>query len=164
MAILKDATFDAVLQDPMAMCGDLVAEVLGVPLILSLRFSIGSVMERHCGHAPSPPSYVPLTPLPYSDRMTFTERLINMVTLRNQSNQTQTFILKSYSLFLVWTGSASSVCETLGKADVWLIRTFWDIETPRPIPPNFKYVGGLHCKPANQLPEVYKTLRWFVYL
>ncbi|XP_044031248.1 UDP-glucuronosyltransferase 2A1-like isoform X3 [Siniperca chuatsi] len=56
-------------------------------------------------------------------------------------------------LFPVWTGSPSSVCRTLGNADVWLIRTFWDLETPRPTPPNFKYVGGLHCKPANQLPE-----------
>lgn len=46
------------------------------------------------------------------------------------------------------------MCETLGKAEVWLIRTFWDLEIPRPTPPNFIYVGGLHCKPANQLPEV----------
>lgn len=53
----------------------------------------------------------------------------------------------------MWTGSPSSVCETLGNADIWLIRTFWDIETPRPTPPNFRYVGGLHCKPANQLPD-----------
>ncbi|XP_030581590.1 UDP-glucuronosyltransferase 2C1-like isoform X2 [Archocentrus centrarchus] len=154
MAILKDATFDAVLQDPMAMCGDLVAEVLGVPLILSLRFSIGSVMERHCGHAPSPPSYVPLAPLPYSDHMTFTERLINMVTYVASSLLTElAWKLSPDKYYSEIKGSASSVCETLGKADVWLIRTFWDIETPRPIPPNFKYVGGLHCKPANQLPE-----------
>lgn len=66
---------------------------------------------------------------------------------------TDLFFQNKMVLFPVWTGSPSSVCRTLGKADVWLIRTFWDLETPRPIPPNFKHVGGLHCKPANQLPE-----------
>lgn len=80
MAALQDAKFDVILQDPLAMCGDLVADMLSVPLVLSLRLSFGSVMERHCGHAPAPPSYVPLAPLPYSDRMMFMERLTNMVT------------------------------------------------------------------------------------
>lgn len=80
MAALRDAAFDAVLLDPMTMCGDLVADVLGLPLIISLRFSLGAVLERHCGHLPAPPSFVPPPPLPYSDRMTFTERLVSVLT------------------------------------------------------------------------------------
>uniref|UniRef100_A0A3Q3SM93 UDP-glucuronosyltransferase n=1 Tax=Mastacembelus armatus TaxID=205130 RepID=A0A3Q3SM93_9TELE len=157
MATLRDAAFDVVLLDPMVMCGDLVADLLGLPLILSLRFSFGGVFERHCGHAPAPPSYVPVTPLPYSDRMTVVERLMNTVTYVGTSAMTE---LKWYIqnkslmvLFPVWAGTPSSVCGTLGNADIWLIRTFWDLDTPRPTPPNFKYVGGLHCKPAKKLPE-----------
>lgn len=80
MATLRDTAFDAVLLDPMIMCGDLLADVLGLPLVISLRFSFGGVLERHCGHVPAPPSFVPPPPLPYSDRMTFTERLISAVT------------------------------------------------------------------------------------
>lgn len=75
MATLREAAFDAVLLDPMTVCGDLVADVLGLPLIISLRFSYGGVLERHCGHVPAPPSFVPSAPLPYSDRMTFLQRL-----------------------------------------------------------------------------------------
>ncbi|XP_006810519.1 UDP-glucuronosyltransferase 2C1-like [Neolamprologus brichardi] len=41
----------------------------------------------------------------------------------------------------------------MSKADIWLIRTHWDFEFPRPFPPNFKYVGGIHCRPAKPLPE-----------
>uniref|UniRef100_A0A3B5L5K4 UDP-glucuronosyltransferase n=1 Tax=Xiphophorus couchianus TaxID=32473 RepID=A0A3B5L5K4_9TELE len=137
MATLRDAAFDVVILDPMVVCGDLVADVLGVPLVLSLRFSFGSTLERHCGQAPMPASFIPASPLPYSDHMTFGERLVNMLTYTGMS------VLRS----------PSSFCSSLGRADVWLIRTFWDIETPRPIPPNFFYVGGLHCRPANQLPE-----------
>ncbi|KAI3362549.1 hypothetical protein L3Q82_012828 [Scortum barcoo] len=154
MATLQDAAFDVVLLDPMVMCGDLVADMLGLPLIISLRFSLGGVLERHCGHAPAPPSYVPAAPLPYDDRMTFVERLISSVMYVWTSAMTEVFwrlTLDHY--YSEVKGSPSSTCRTLGKADVWLIRTFWDLETPRPTPPNFKHVGGLHCKPANQLPE-----------
>lgn len=77
MATLRDASYDVVLVDPLVMCGDLVADLLGVPLILSLRFSFGSTLERHCGHAPFPPSFVPTAPLPYSDHMSFVQRLTN---------------------------------------------------------------------------------------
>lgn len=91
MASLQDAAFDAVLLDPMVMCGDLVADVLGLPLIISLRFSFGGVMERHCGHMVAPPSFVPVAPLPYSDRMTFVERFLNTLTYMWTSVVTEVF-------------------------------------------------------------------------
>ncbi|KAM9307138.1 UDP-glucuronosyltransferase 2C1-like [Pholidichthys leucotaenia] len=154
MATLHNAKFDAVLLDPLAPCGDLVADILGVPLIISLRFSFGSVVERHCGHMPAPASYVPASPLPYDDHMTFMERVINMATYVSASAVTELFWkMKLDYYYSKIKGSLTSVCSTLGNAEIWLIRTFWDTETPRPLPPNVKFVGGLHCKPAKPLPE-----------
>lgn len=49
----------------------------------------------------------------------------------------------------------------MGKAEIWLIRTYWDFEFPRPYLPNFEFVGGLHCKPAKPLPKV-GLLQWRV--
>uniref|UniRef100_A0A3B3VHW9 UDP-glucuronosyltransferase n=1 Tax=Poecilia latipinna TaxID=48699 RepID=A0A3B3VHW9_9TELE len=155
MATLRDAAFDVVILDPMVMCGDLVADMLGVPLVLSLRFSFGSTLERHCGQAPMPASFIPASPLPYSDHMTFWERLLNMLTYTGMSVLNEFYWKTTLdSFYTEIKGSPSSFCSSLGRADVWLIRTFWDIETPRPIPPNFFYVGGLHCRPAHPLPEV----------
>ncbi|XP_065260726.1 UDP-glucuronosyltransferase 2A1-like isoform X4 [Emys orbicularis] len=54
---------------------------------------------------------------------------------------------------LVPCGRPTTLCETMGKAEMWLIRTYWDFEFPRPFLPNFEFVGGLHCKPAKPLPE-----------
>nr|XP_027827204.2 UDP-glucuronosyltransferase 2B17-like isoform X4 [Ovis aries] len=50
-------------------------------------------------------------------------------------------------------GRPTTFLETIGKADMWLIRTYWDFEFPRPVLPNFEFVGGLHCKPAKPLPK-----------
>uniref|UniRef100_M3XRY7 UDP-glucuronosyltransferase n=1 Tax=Mustela putorius furo TaxID=9669 RepID=M3XRY7_MUSPF len=51
------------------------------------------------------------------------------------------------------SGRPTTLSELRGKAQIWLIRTYWDIEFPRPLLPNFEFVGGLHCKPAKPLPK-----------
>ncbi|KAK7909480.1 hypothetical protein WMY93_014164 [Mugilogobius chulae] len=154
MSQLRDAKFDLVLWDPMTPCGDLVARLLDLPLVTSLRFSFGAVIERHCGHAPLPPSYVPSSPLPYSDIMTFRERVMSLIINLLSSIVTELFWkLELDSYYSEILGQPTTVCETMGRTNMWLIRTFWDIESPRPMPPNFRYVGGLHCKPASPLPK-----------
>lgn len=154
MSQLRAAHFDGVLWDPMSPCGDLVAQLLDVPLVASLRFSMGAVVERHCGHAHLPSSYVPSSPLTYSDHMTFRERVKNVLTNLLSSVASEIFWkIAMDGLYSETLGFPTTACESIGRADMWLIRTFWDIETPKPLPPNFRYVGGLHCKPANPLPE-----------
>ncbi|XP_057582312.1 UDP-glucuronosyltransferase 2A2-like isoform X2 [Hippopotamus amphibius kiboko] len=50
-------------------------------------------------------------------------------------------------------GKPTTLCEIMGKAEMWLIRTYWDFEFPYPYLPNIEFVGGLHCKPAKPLPK-----------
>ncbi|XP_010601958.1 UDP-glucuronosyltransferase 2B15 isoform X2 [Fukomys damarensis] len=50
-------------------------------------------------------------------------------------------------------GRPTTLHEIMGKAEMWLIRSYWDLEFPRPSLPNFDFVGGLHCKPAKPLPK-----------
>lgn len=42
----------------------------------------------------------------------------------------------------------------MSKADLWLMRNYWDFDFPRPFLPNFKFLGGVHCQPAKPLPDV----------
>ncbi|EPY78226.1 UDP glucuronosyltransferase 2 family precursor [Camelus ferus] len=69
-------------------------------------------------------------------------------------------MLYSYYIFPEWDayysnvlGKPTTLCETMGKAEMWLIRTYWDFEFPQPYLPNVEFVGGLHCKPAKPLPK-----------
>ena len=52
------------------------------------------------------------------------------------------------------SGRPTTLYELMRKADIWLIRTYWDFEYPHPLLPHFDFVGGLHCKPAKSLPTV----------
>uniref|UniRef100_A0A2K5HCB4 UDP-glucuronosyltransferase n=1 Tax=Colobus angolensis palliatus TaxID=336983 RepID=A0A2K5HCB4_COLAP len=47
----------------------------------------------------------------------------------------------------------TTLTETMGKADIWLIRNSWNFQFPHPLLPNVDFVGGLHCKPAKPLPK-----------
>ncbi|XP_041527054.1 UDP-glucuronosyltransferase 2A3-like [Microtus oregoni] len=76
---LRDAKYDVMVIDPIIPCGELVAEVLQIPFVTTLRFTIGSTIEKYCGHLPIPLSYVPVVMSELSDHMTFPERVKNMM-------------------------------------------------------------------------------------
>ena len=50
------------------------------------------------------------------------------------------------------------------KAEMWLTRSYWDLEFPRPILPNVDFIGGHHCKPSKPLPKVNECLFVSFYL
>ncbi|XP_074130820.1 UDP-glucuronosyltransferase 2B17-like isoform X9 [Sminthopsis crassicaudata] len=132
----------------------LIAEILEIPFIYSLRFSLGNRYEKYCGGLPSPPSYVPVPLTILTDKMTFMERVKNMLFYIYFDFWFQSFDVKDWDQFYTDVlGRPTTLCETMGKAEMWLIRTYWDFEFPRPYLPNFEFVGGLHCKPAKPLPE-----------
>ncbi|XP_061403610.1 UDP-glucuronosyltransferase 2A2-like [Lethenteron reissneri] len=151
---LRDGQFDVLLSDPIAFCGDALALMLGIPYVYSLRFTPSYIIERYCGAMPAPPSYVPMPVSNLPDHMHFWQRvqntvmyflsdLIHILMDGNNSNRIYAELL----------GEGTTICEVMSGAEFWLIRNNWDLDFPRPFPPNFVFVGGLHCKPANPLPE-----------
>ncbi|XP_010282801.1 PREDICTED: UDP-glucuronosyltransferase 2A1-like isoform X2 [Phaethon lepturus] len=151
---LRASTFDVLLADPLAPSGELFAEKLGIPFVYSLWFSIGNTVERLCGTLPAPPSYIPAIISCLTHRMSFLERLKNIFIY------TMLGIVFHHLFWGSWDqyysdvlGKPTTLCETMGKAEIWLIRTYWDFEFPRPFLPNFEFVGGLHCQPAKPLPK-----------
>ncbi|XP_025029027.1 UDP-glucuronosyltransferase 2A2 isoform X2 [Python bivittatus] len=150
---LKEAKYDVLLSDPVTICGDLIALKLNIPFLYTLRFTPASTVERHCGKIPAPPSYVPAALSELTDRLSFGERIKNIISYHIQDYVFQKYWGKWDSYYSQVLGRPTTLCETMGKAEIWLIRTYWDLEFPRPFLPNFEFVGGLHCQPAKPLPE-----------
>ncbi|XP_028640050.1 UDP-glucuronosyltransferase 2B1-like isoform X2 [Grammomys surdaster] len=154
MKKLQESAFDVILAEGAGPCGELLAELLKVPFVYSLRFCPGYRCEKYSGGLPLPPSYVPMVLSELSDHMTFVERVKNMLQVMYFAFWFQTFNEKSWSqLYSDVLGRPTTLTEMMGKADIWLIRTFWDLQFPHPFLPNFEFVGGLHCKPAKPLPK-----------
>lgn len=189
MKKLKEGHFDLLLSDPIYPGSDLVADILGLPLVLSLRFSMVNNWERYCGQLPSPPSFVPASMSKLTDKMDFFDRVWNFLfyalndvvlepiywtrvdkyysEVRGKHNTPPedplrglmkvVLLFSSFNLTFgvrCVTGTPTNGCQLMGRADIWLIRTYWDFEFPRPFLPNFKFVGGIHCRPAKPLPKV----------
>lgn len=76
---LKEAKYDLLLADPLYPGSDLLAEMLDLPLVFSLRFSPALNWERHCGQIPAPPSFVPGAMSKLTDKMDFSERVWNFL-------------------------------------------------------------------------------------
>uniref|UniRef100_A0A2K5LBE2 glucuronosyltransferase n=1 Tax=Cercocebus atys TaxID=9531 RepID=A0A2K5LBE2_CERAT len=153
MEKLKKSKFEVLVSDPVFPCGDIVALKLGIPFMYSLRFSPASTVEKHCGKVPYPPSYVPAVLSELTDQMSFTDRIRNFISYHLQDYMFETLWKSWDSYYSKALGRPTTLCETMGKAEIWLIRTYWDFEFPRPYLPNFEFVGGLHCKPAKSLPK-----------
>ncbi|XP_051026302.1 UDP-glucuronosyltransferase 2B17-like [Acomys russatus] len=154
MTKLQKSTFDVLLSDAIAPCGELIAELLQIPFLYSLRFSPGYTMEKYSGGFVLPASYVPVILSGLGGKMTFLERVKNMICMLYFDFWFQTLNKKKWDQFYSETlGRPTTYAEIVGKAEMWLIRSYWDLEFPHPTLPNVDYVGGLHCKPAKPLPK-----------
>ncbi|XP_030773247.1 UDP-glucuronosyltransferase 2B33 isoform X5 [Rhinopithecus roxellana] len=154
MKKLQESRFDVVLADPVFPGSELLAELFNIPLVYSLRFSPGYVFEKHSVGFIFPPSYVPVVMSELSDQMTFMERVKNMIYMLYFDFSFQLYDLKKWDQFYSEVlGRPTTLSETMGKADIWLIRNSWNFQFPHPLLPNVDFVGGLLCKPAKPLPK-----------
>uniref|UniRef100_A0A2K6QT33 UDP-glucuronosyltransferase n=1 Tax=Rhinopithecus roxellana TaxID=61622 RepID=A0A2K6QT33_RHIRO len=154
MKKLQESRFDVVFADPLFPGSELLAELFNIPLVYSLRFTPGYIFEKHCVGFIFPPSYVPVVMSELSDQMTFMERVKNMIYMLSFDFCFQMYDLKKWDQFYSEVlGRPTTLTETMGKADIWLIRNSWNFQFPHPLLPNVDFVGGLLCKPAKPLPK-----------
>ncbi|XP_043107350.1 UDP-glucuronosyltransferase 1-6-like [Puntigrus tetrazona] len=152
---LREQNFDAVLTDPALPMGAILAYNLSVPAVYMLRAMPCDAVATAC---PDPPSYVPRFLTRNSDRMTFSQRVLNVFVSMLEplickfaywpfEKLTSNFLLRDVSLI-----------EILSTAAVWLIRYDFSLEFPKPLMPNMQLIGGINCGIRNPLKKLWSRV------
>uniref|UniRef100_A0A8C9XK63 glucuronosyltransferase n=1 Tax=Sander lucioperca TaxID=283035 RepID=A0A8C9XK63_SANLU len=150
---LAQQNFDAVLTDPVAPTGSLIARKLGIPTINLLRGLPCSLDMKSAG-CPSPPSYVPRFLTRYTDKMSFQERAFNTLVALLEPLLCRLLYWHFDQIAYQFLGEEVGIAEVLSESAIWLLRLDFTLEFPRPIMPNVVLVGGINCNVRHPLPEV----------
>lgn len=104
---------------------------------------------------PDNPSYIPNYFLPYSNRMSFMQRVINTV-VSEISKRVITYYCDHRMDELsrqMFGEDVPSVAEMRKKTSLVLVNSHFTLSYPRPLVPAFVEVGGLHIKSRGKLPK-----------
>ncbi|XP_069002389.1 UDP glucuronosyltransferase 5 family, polypeptide D1 isoform X1 [Embiotoca jacksoni] len=148
---LRDSQYDLVLTDPAIATGLVLAKYLKLPIVLNARWITSG--EGHFALAPSPLSYIPVPGSGLTDKMNFIQRVKNMLFHGIVLFQQKIMVGPIYDAFCdKYIDGGCDIISLLQEADIWLFRSDFVFEFPRPTIPNIVYIGGFQCKPAQPLP------------
>ncbi|CAL8380166.1 unnamed protein product [Boreogadus saida] len=149
---LSDAQYDLVLTDPAIATGVVLAKYLKLPLVLNVRWITSG--DGQFAIAPSPLSYIPVPGSGLTDKMSFTERTQNMLFHSLIVFQERFMVGPSYNAICdKYIEGGCDIISLIQEADIWLFRSDFVFDFPRPTMPNVVYIGGFQCKPAQPLPS-----------
>lgn len=152
MKKLQDAKFDLMLTDPGLVLGVLLGGYLKLPMVFNVRWINNG--EGHFTIAPSPVSYVPVSGSELSDQMDFLERTRNMLQYLYSVAEQYIVINPVYSdLLKRHFPPGTDLLSLQRSADIWMVRTDFVFEFPRPTMPNVVYIAGFQCKKSRPLPD-----------
>ncbi|CAL9702006.1 unnamed protein product [Knipowitschia caucasica] len=151
MKHIRDSKFDLILTDPVVPTGVIISHYLNLPLVYNVRWA--TMGEAHFSFAPSPLSYIPVTGTVFSDKMSFFERVINVLVYSMGYLQMTYCVAAPYQgVIEKYLGPDKDYFSIFLNADIWLMRVDFVFEFPRPTMPNAIYMGGFQCKPSKPLP------------
>lgn len=153
MTRLKDQGFDLVLTDPFLPCGSMLSHAFSIPAVYFLH---GLPCELHleASQCPSPPSYVPVFFSENTDVMTFPQRVKNMLMSFVLSNMCKLIYRDFDELVRKHSGGITTYKELISHGAIWLLRSDFAFDWPRPIMPNIVFIGGINCAKTAPLPAV----------
>ncbi|XP_012893195.1 PREDICTED: UDP-glucuronosyltransferase 1-7-like [Dipodomys ordii] len=149
---LKESSFDAVFLDPFDVCGLIVARYFSLPSVFFSRGAFCSNLEEGT-QCPSPPSYGPRSFQGLSHTMTFRERVWNHISFLTEHLFCPIFFEKAIEAASEILQTPVTTYDLFSQVSIWLLRTDFVLDFPRPVMPNMVYVGGINCHRGKPLPK-----------
>ncbi|XP_052605286.1 UDP-glucuronosyltransferase 1A7-like [Peromyscus californicus insignis] len=150
---LKQSSFDAVLLDPFDVCGLTVAKYLSLPSVVFARDILCHYLEEGA-QCPSPLSYVPRILLKFTDTMTFTERVWNHLFYMGERAFCPYFSKTATEIASEVLQTSVTMDDLFSQVSIWLLRTDFVFEFPRPVMPNMVFIGGINCQQRKPISKV----------
>ncbi|XP_066433394.1 UDP-glucuronosyltransferase 1-6-like [Eleutherodactylus coqui] len=151
---LEKSHFDAMLSDPVFPCGEIIAEHLSIPSVFFMRTALFST-EMKAALSPSPPSYVPRAFTTFTDHMTFSQRVINVLWALMESIGYDICYMPFTRIASQFLHRDVTVLDLFSRASIMLLRNDFAIEFPRPVMPNMIFIGGINCANKKLLNQVH---------
>ncbi|XP_071497086.1 UDP-glucuronosyltransferase 2B31-like [Diadema antillarum] len=146
---LRSSNFSAVMYDMTWLCGAIIAEELGIPLFAVCPFPNPCMVTESAGSVFNP-SFLPVFAAPFSNKMTFYQRLINAIMYVLVSIAGRINFLDIYSNITEIYGKSPT--EMYEQSKLWLVNSDFAGEYPCALSPNVISVGGLTTRDPRPLP------------
>ncbi|NXI51694.1 UD16 glucuronosyltransferase, partial [Chloroceryle aenea] len=149
---LNQSNFDAVLTDPILMCGATLANYFSLPFVFFMR-GFPCSLHYKAPKCPSPLSYIPRLFTFNSDHMTFFQRVENALVSLLELVYCSGFYEDAIKLSSEVLQRDVSLLDLLNSASIWLLRFDFVFEYVRPVMPNMVFVGGINCAQKKPLSK-----------
>ncbi|XP_018977900.2 UDP-glucuronosyltransferase 1-6-like isoform X1 [Cyprinus carpio] len=149
---LKKQNFDAVLTSPAVPTGAILAYNLSLPAVYMLR-GLPCGLDSTATACPNPPSYIPRFFTNNSDRMSFRQRVLNVLVSIVEPLLCRLIYWSTEGVASRFLQRDVSVAEILRSGALWLLRYDFTLEFPKPLMPNMVLIGGINCAIKNPLSK-----------
>ncbi|NWX21016.1 UD18 glucuronosyltransferase, partial [Aegotheles bennettii] len=149
---LNQSSFDAVLTDPVTLCGPILANYLSLPVVFFMR-GFACNLQYEATQCPSPLSYTPRIFTFNSDHMTFFQRVENALVAFLELGYCNSFYEDELKFAAEVLQRDVSLLDLLKSASIWLLRYDFVFEYVRPVMPNMVFIGGINCAQRKPLPQ-----------
>ncbi|XP_054509072.2 UDP-glucuronosyltransferase 1A8-like [Agelaius phoeniceus] len=152
LRFLNQSGFDAILTDPIFMCGTILAHHLSLPFVFFMR-GFGCNLHFVAPQCPSPLSYIPRLFSFNSDQMTFFQRVENALISLLELDYCNVYYGEALKLSSEVLQRDVSLMDLVNSAAIWILRFDFVFEYVRPVMPNMVFVGGINCAKKKPLPK-----------
>lgn len=150
---LRKQNFDAVLTSPAVPTGAILAYNLSLPAVYMLR-GLPCGLDSTATACPDPPSYIPRFFTKNTDRMSFSQRVLNFVVSCLEPALCKVSYWSTENMASRFLQRDVSLADILRTGAIWLMRFDFTLEFPKPLMPNMVLVGGINCDIKNPLTKV----------
>ncbi|KAM5229099.1 UDP-glucuronosyltransferase 1A9-like isoform 5-T5 [Ctenodactylus gundi] len=152
---LKKHSFDAVFTDPFDVCGLTVTKYFSLPSVAFARGVFCHYFEEGV-QCPAPPSYVPRLLSGLGDMMTFKERVRNHLLRLEEQLVCPYFFKKAIEVASEFLQTPVTEYDLFSQPSIWLLRTDFVLDYPRPVMPNMIFIGGINCHQGKPLSKEFE--------